>query len=105
MAVFALYDFIEGAIDRLVMKSTSDGKTTSARITFLPHVEYDTSDPILIKYLKGEIGDVRQKSVLTPDLKQDLEANGIEYEVKKCGTCPAAKPKAYYNPFKIVKED
>lgn len=104
MAVFALHDFIEGAIDRLVMKSNKDGLTTTARITFLPHVEYDTTDPILIKYLKGEIGDVRQKSLLSPNLKQELEANNIEYEVKKCGTCPAAKPKAYYNPFKLVKE-
>ena len=100
MAVFALHDFIEGAIDRLVMKSNSDGRNTTARITFLPHVEYDTEDPILIKYLKGEIGDVRQKSLLSPNLK----ANHIDYEVKKCGTCPSARPKAYYNPFKLVKE-
>ena len=104
MAVFALHDFIEGAIDRLVMKSNSDGRTTTARITFLPHVVYDTSDPVLIKYLKGEIGDVRQKSLLSPSLKQELEANHIEYEIKKCGTCPSARPKAYYNPFKLVKE-
>lgn len=104
MAVFALHDFIEGAIDRLVMKSTSEGKTTTARITFLPHTEYDTSDPTLIKYLTGEIGDVRQKSLLTPTLKQELEANHIDYEVRKCGTCPSSRPKAYYNPFKLVKE-
>lgn len=104
MAVFALYDFIEGAIDRVVMKSTDDGKTTTARLTFLPHVEYDTSDETLIKYLKGEIGDVRQKSLLTLDLKQELEANHIEYEVRRCGTCPSSKPKAHYNPFRLVKE-
>lgn len=101
---FALYDFIEGAIDRLVMKSNDKGGYSTARVTFLPHTDYETTDPVLIKYLKGEIGDVNQKSLLTKDLESELKANGVKYEVKKCGTCPSAKPKAVYNPFRIVEE-
>ena len=100
---FALHDFIEGAIDRLVMKSNDKGGYSTSRVTFLPHTVYETSDPILIKYLTGEIGDVRQKSLLTVELKDDLKANDIDYEVSKCGTCPSAKPKAVYNPFKIIE--
>lgn len=103
---FALQDFITGAIDRMVMKSRADGKEgyTNARITFLPGETYETHDELLIRYIKGEVGDCRQKSIATTALIDDLKRNGIEYEVKKCGTCSNAKPKAFYNPFKIVEE-
>lgn len=104
MAVFALHEFIGGAIDRLVMKSSPSGGYTTKRITFYPDETYEVKDETLIKYLKGEIGDVRQKSVLTPELKATLAEYGVDYEIKKCGTCVNAKPKAYYNPFKLIEE-
>lgn len=103
---FALHDFIGGAIDRMVMKSKPgvEGAYTSARITFLPEEVYEATDPLLIKYIKGEVGDCRQKSVATASLIDDLKSRGIEYEIKKCGTCSNAKPKAFYNPFKVIEE-
>lgn len=103
---FALHNFITGAIDRMVMKSRADGKEgyTMARITFLPGEIYEAQDEILIKYIKGEIGDVNQKSLANPALIDDLKASGIPYEIKKCGSCSNASPKAFYNPFKIIEE-
>lgn len=103
---FVLQDFIGGAIDRMVMKSKpgKEGSYTSARITFLPEEVYETDDELLIKYIKGKVGDCRQKSVATASLIDDLKRRGIEYEIKKCGTCSNAKPKAFYNPFKIIEE-
>lgn len=103
---FVLHSFISGAIDRMVMKSRADGKEgyTMARITFLPEEVYETQDEVLIKYIKGEIGDVSQKSIADPSLIDDLKTHGVAYEIKKCGTCSNAKPKAFYNPFKIVEE-
>lgn len=104
---FVLHDFIGGAIDRMVMKSKpggKDGTYTSARITFMPEEVYETDDTLLIKYIKGEVGDCRQKSVATANLIDDLKSRGIEYEIKKCGTCSNAKPKAFYNPFKIIED-
>lgn len=103
---FVLQDFIGGAIDRMVMKSKpgKEGSYTSARITFLPEEVYETDDPLLIKYIKGEVGDCRQKSMATASLIDDLKRRGISYEIKKCGTCSNAKPKAFYNPFKIIEE-
>lgn len=101
---FTLVEFIEGAIDRFVMKSNGKGGYTNARVTFMPGEIYETEDDVLAKYIKGEIGDVRQKSVVTPDLMNDIKTHGIEYELHKCGTCASAKPKVFYNPFKIVEE-
>lgn len=104
MAVFALRDFIGGAIDRLVIMSADSGGYTTRHKTFYPDEEYEINDPVAIKYLKGEIGDVRQKSILTPELKETLAEYNVPYEVKRCGSCANAKPKAYYNPFKMVEE-
>lgn len=104
---FTLQDFISGAIDRMVMKSKPggpEGSYTSARITFLPGEEYETADPLLIKYIKGEVGDCRQKSIANVSLIDDLKSHGIEYEIKKCGSCSNSKPSAIYNPFKIIEE-
>ena len=42
--------------------------------------------------------------MLTPELKATLAEYGVDYEIKKCGTCVNAKPKAYYNPFKLIEE-
>ena len=100
---FVLQDFLTGAIDRMVMKR-GDRKTgyTTARITFLPDTVYTAEDDLLIKYIKGEVGDCRQKSLATPDLMEELRSRGIKYEVKKCGTCSTAKPNVFYNPFKIL---
>ncbi len=89
----------------MVMVSRDNkGGYTSKRLTFLPETKYETVDPVFIQYIKGEIGDVREKMVATPDLKAELNSNGVEYEVTKCGTCPSAKPKVIFNPFKVIEE-
>ena len=88
----------------MVMKSNPKGGYTSARITFLPEEEYETADPLLIQYIKGEVGDCRQKSAVRDDLIEDLKAHDIPYEIKKCGTCATSQPRVLYNPFKITKE-
>lgn len=103
--IFALHDFMAGAITRMVMVSRDNkGGYTSKRLTFLPETKYETVDPVFIQYIKGEIGDVREKMVATPDLKAELNGNGVKYEVTKCGTCPSAKPKVIFNPFKVIEE-
>lgn len=103
---FKLHDIFGGAIERVVMCSgDKPGIETNKRMTFLPDTVYSLNDPVAIQYIKGEIGDVREKMVLTADLKAQLEAAGIEYEVKKCGTCVSAKPKAFFNPFVILEDN
>lgn len=102
--IFALHDFMAGAIDRMVMVSRENGGYTSKRLTFLPETQYSTIDPVFIQYIKGEIGDVREKMLSTPELKAELNSRGIKYEVTKCGHCASAKPKVIFNPFKIIEE-
>lgn len=103
--IFALHDFMAGAISRMVMVSRDKkGGYTSKRLTFLPDTKYETVDPVFIQYIKGEIGDVREKMVSTPELKAELAERGIKYEVTKCGSCPSAKPKVIFNPFKVIEE-
>ncbi len=103
--IFALHDFMAGAIDRMVMVSRDNkGGYTSKRLTFLPDTNYETVDPIFIQYIKGEIGDVREKMLSTADLKAELDSRGIKYEITKCGSCPSAKPKVIFNPFKVIEE-
>ena len=103
--IFALHDFMAGAIDRMVMVSRDNhGNYTSKRLTFLPNTHYETVDPVFIDYIKGNIGDVREKMLSTADLKAELDSRGIKYEITKCGSCPSAKPKVIFNPFKIIEE-
>lgn len=106
MIRFKLNDIFAGGIERLVFCSVEGkpGVATNKRYTFVPGVEYKFSDPILTQYIKGQIGDVREKMVLTPQLKSDLDARQIPYEVVKCGTCSNAKPKAFFNPFVILED-
>lgn len=106
MIRFKLNDIFAGGIERLVF-CTADGKpgvATNKRYTFVPEVEYKVNDPIMAQYIRGEIGDVREKMVLTPQLKSDLDAANIPYETVKCGTCAGAKPKAFFNPFVILED-
>lgn len=105
MMVFKLHDFIKGAIVRMVAKHDDRGNVVHARITFEPGEEYEVTDQLLIDYLLGTKGDVRQKSVFSQDLIRDLKANNIPYEVSKCGTCSNAKPRVLYNPFKVVANE
>lgn len=103
---FKLHDIFGGAIDRIVMCSgEKPGTETNKRMTFIPGQVYNINDPVAIAYFKGEIGDVREKMVLTPALKAELNAAEIQYEVKKCGTCSNAKPKAFFNPFVILEDN
>lgn len=105
IAVAKLQDFIKGAIVRMVAKHDKNGNVVHARITFEPGEEYDVEDPLLLDYLTGKKGDVRQKSVYSQDLIDELKAKNIPYEISKCGTCSNAKPKVLYNPFVITKVD
>lgn len=103
---FRLNQVFEGAIERLVMCTGKVQNTESyKRMTFLPGKVYNLTDPIAIKYIKGEIGDCREKMIATPALKSTLEAAGIHYDIKKCGTCSNAKPKAFFNPFEILEDE
>lgn len=102
--LFKLHDFIEGGITRMIYKTGEHGRTITSRVTFLPGETYEANDDKLIRLIKGEIGDVRQKSLLTPQLKETLAQYGIPYETIKCGGCTGAKPHALYNPFKILED-
>lgn len=102
---FRLHDFYAGNLNKLVIKSVEGGKGyTNAYVTFEPDTDYETTDPVLIKYIHGEIGEVRENPVYTPEFQQQLEYYGIPYEKNKCSTCPTAKSHIKYNPFKIVEE-
>lgn len=102
---FQLHDFMAGAITRMVPTTTKPGKYTYKRLTFLPGKEYYTDDPAFARYIKNEVGDVREKSVRTPALVAKLQSRGISFEnIKKCGSCPSAVSKIAYNPF-TFKED
>lgn len=81
------------------------GTETNKRMTFLPDTVYSLNDPVAVKYIKGELGDVREKMIATDALKAQLDYHGIKYTIKKCGTCTSAKPKAFFNPFEILEED
>lgn len=102
---FRLQPFIEGAVTKMVYKTGQNGDTVMSRVTFLPGEEYTATDGKLIQLIKGEIGDIRIKSVLTPQLKQTLAEYGVKYDVTKCGSCSGSKPNAIYNPFEILEED
>lgn len=105
MMVFKLHDFIRGAITRVVSKTDGKGGVINSRVTFEPDTEYEVSDPLLIDYMTGKMGDNRQKSVYSVDLLNELKARNIPYEISKCGTCSNSKPNLLYNPFMVVKED
>lgn len=103
---FMLHEFIEGAVTRMIFKSNPNGTgVINSRVTFLPGEVYEATDETLIKVIKGELGDIRQKSVLTPSLKETLNAYGVKYTVIRCGTCTGSKPNALYNPFKILEDE
>lgn len=102
---FQLQPFIQGAITKMIYKTGQNGDTVTSRVTFLPGDVYEAEDDKLIRLIKGEIGDIRIKSVLTPELKSDLAAYGVKYDVVKCGTCTGVKPNALYNPFKILEDE
>lgn len=103
---FQLHDFIKGNIQRTCQITNPKGNGyTNAVYTFEPGTLYETNDPIFASYIKFEgVGDVREKSLSTPELKEQLELNHIPYESRKCSSCTGAKPHLYYNPFKVVEE-
>lgn len=103
---FRLHEFYAGNMAKIVIKSVDSGKGgyTNAYVIFEPDTEYETNDPVLIKFIKGEIGEPCENPVWTPEFQQVLEHYGIPYEKNKCSTCPSAKPHIKYNPFKIVEE-
>ena len=101
---FRLHPIFNGAIERIVMcTGPKPGLETNKRMTFLPDTVYSLNDPIATKYIKGEIGDVREKMVATEALKTNLEYHKIAYTIHKCGTCANARPKAFFNPFEILE--
>lgn len=102
---FMLQPFIQGAVTKMIFKTGQNGDTVTSRVTFLPDEVYEAEDEKLIRLIKGEIGDIRIKSILTPELKENLRDYGVPYDTVKCGTCTGVKPNALYNPFKILEED
>lgn len=102
---FKLHEFYTGNMNKLVLKSNDNGRGyTNAFVTFEPGIEYETHDPILIKYIEGEVGDPNENPVWTADFQQVLDYYKIPYHKNKCSSCPSAKPRISYNPFKIVEE-
>ena len=96
----------KGNIERIVMCSGSRPNTeTNKRMIFEPGRVYTSTDPIAIKYIKGEIGDVREKMVANENVKSQLAYYNIPYDIKKCGTCVNSVPKAFFNPFEILEEE
>lgn len=103
---FKLRSFFNGAIERVVMCTGSKpGTETNKRMTFLPDVTYSLTDPIACDYIRGNIGDNREKMVATASVKELLEFNHVPYTIKKCGTCSNAHPKAFFNPFEILEDE
>lgn len=103
--VVRLHDFYTGAIRKTVICALDNGKGyTNKTYEFLPDTDYEFQDPTSIKFFKGEIGEVREHQVSTPDMIERLKAYHVPYEVKKCSTCPTAKPQVWFNPFKIVED-
>lgn len=102
MIVVRLHDFYEGAIRKTTICSLENGQGyTNKTYEFLPDTEYTFKDPIIIKYFKGEIGDVNEQLLATPELKETLRAHKVPFELKKCSSCPTAKPHVVFNPFVI----
>lgn len=100
-----LNEMLGGAIERIVPVTDPNrkGGILNKRYTFIPGEWVKVTDPISQQYFKGEIGDCRERMVLTANLESELKSYGIPYETKKCGTCANAKVKAFFNPF-IWKE-
>lgn len=104
MIRFRLLPFMGGNIERNVMKTNPEGGYISARLGFSPGLEYTADDPAIISYIKGEVGDVREKSLQTPQLLEALKELGVPYESKVCRTCNGSTPSLLFNPFQILEE-
>lgn len=99
-----LHEFIAGAVRKVCICSLPNGRGyTNKTYVFEPETEYNVEDETLIRYFKGEIGDVRENRVKTPQLIEELKYYHVPYEVTKCSTCPSAQPHVRFNPFKIVE--
>lgn len=106
--IFKLQDFYSTPLTKLVIKSQKAPNKgwTNAHHEFEPDTEYETHDPVLISYIKGETGDVMEKPVKTPQMVELLEMAGVPYVTKKsCSSCANAKPHIWFNPFKVVSEE
>lgn len=104
MIRFRLLPFIGGSLERMVMKSNPDGGYISARLGFAPDTIYDATDPVVIDYIEGKVGDVREKSLQTPQLLEALKEYNVPYEKRVCYSCNGSTPSLLYNPFQIVEE-
>lgn len=101
---FTLHKFIRGDVQKTCLISAPNGAGyMNALYTFKPGEVYETNDPIFAAYISyNNMGDVREHSPYTPDLKDTLEAFGVPYESRKCGSCTGAKPQLWYNPFHVL---
>lgn len=100
-----LREFYEGAIKKQCLCSLENGKGfTNVTYLFEPDTEYEITDPVAIQFFTGALGDVNEHLLQTPELLEQLKQYDVPYEVKKCSTCPTAKPHVYFNPFEIVEE-
>lgn len=104
--VVRLHDFYEGAIQKTCICSLPNGKGyTNKTMEFLPDTEYEFTDPVIIRFFRGEIGNVNEQLVSTSELKETLQAYGVPYQQKKCSSCPTAKPSLVFNPFVVEEEN
>lgn len=104
---FTLHKFIRGNIERTCQISNPRGTGyTNAQYIFSPGEVYNTDDPVFMAYIafKG-VGDVRERSLSTPELRETLEAYNVPYESRTCASCQGAKPFLWYNPFRILTKE
>lgn len=104
MIRYQLLPFMRGSIDRRIQMTNPEGGYMGATLGFEPGIVYTASDPVVIAYIKGEVGDVREKSLKTDQLVSELEELGVPYEKKVCSTCNGSTPSLLYNPFQILED-
>ena len=103
---FKLYDFIEGGVNLMVTKTAKSGKGLTNAYTFFEAGKvYNTSDPIVEKWVRGEIPGAEMDAVANDQLRQVLAYYNVPYTSHKCGSCSTAKPHFKYNPFVIKEEE
>lgn len=105
MMRFELYNFHEGAVNLTVTKTAISGKSImNAFYMFESGKIYRTHDPIIYKWVKGEIPGAEIKSLASSELRETLEFHNIPYKKIQCSSCAGSKPHYLYNPFHIIEE-
>lgn len=104
--IIRLHEFLNGAIRKMCVCSSSDGKGYSNKLyVFEPNTEYTVEDEVSKEFFRGNVGAPNETMVKTDQIVAELKHYGVPYTVTKCGTCPSAKARVVFNPFKIVEDD